>query len=51
LCHGLTFCDPAQAITYNTTTNMFIDNASNCTNAFLEWLHCPPDVATIVNML
>jgi hypothetical protein len=51
LCHGLTFCDPAQAINYKTTTNMFIDNASNCTNAFLEWLYCPPNVVTIVNML
>jgi hypothetical protein len=30
---------------------MFLHDASNCANAFLEWLHSPPDVATIVNML
>jgi hypothetical protein len=51
LCHGLTFCDPAQSIAYETTTNMFIDDASNCTNSFLEWIHQPPDVANIVTML
>jgi hypothetical protein len=51
LCHGLTFCDPSQTHQYKTTTNMFIDDASNCTNEFVEWLHQTPHVSTIVSML
>jgi hypothetical protein len=42
LCHGLTFCDPSQTHQYMTTTNMFIDDASDCTNKFVDWLHQPP---------
>jgi hypothetical protein len=51
LCHGLTFSDPSQAHQYSTTTNMFIDDASNCTNAFLDWLYYPSELAEVVSML
>jgi hypothetical protein len=39
LCHELTFSDPSQAHPYSTTINMFIDDGSNCTDAFLDWLY------------
>jgi hypothetical protein len=39
LCHGLSFCNPSQSRHYTTTTDMFIDDASNCANNFLSWLH------------
>jgi hypothetical protein len=51
LCHRLTFSDPSQAHQYSTTTNMFIDDASNCTNASLSWLYYPPELAEVVSML
>jgi hypothetical protein len=48
LCYGLTFTDPAQQQQYTTTANMFVDDASNCTNNFLARLHSPPDLTDIV---
>jgi hypothetical protein len=51
LCHGLSFCNPSQSRRYTTTTKMFIDDASNCANNFLSWLHQQPDVADVVTML
>jgi hypothetical protein len=50
LCYGLNFTDPAQQEQYTTTVNMFVDDASNCTNKFLDWLHVPPDFTDIVVM-
>ena len=29
---------------------MFVDDASNGTNRFLDWLHEPPSLAELVNM-
>jgi hypothetical protein len=29
---------------------MFIDDASNCTNLFLDWLHVPPQLEEVVEM-
>jgi hypothetical protein len=49
--HGLTFSDPSQALQYTTTSNMFIDDASNCTNDFIAWLHQQPAAADVVTML
>jgi hypothetical protein len=51
LFHGLTFCNPSQHHQYSTTVKMFIDDASNCTNDFLSWLHAPPAAATVTEML
>jgi hypothetical protein len=51
LCNGLSFCNPSQSRQYTTTTNMFIDDASNCANNCLSWLHQQPDVADVVTML
>jgi hypothetical protein len=42
LCHGLQLCNPSQQPSYNTTTNMLVDDASNCTNRSVSWLHDPP---------
>jgi hypothetical protein len=36
LCHGLQFTDPAQSLEYTTTVSVFMDDASNSTNKFLE---------------
>jgi hypothetical protein len=41
LAHGVTLLDPAQSIPYASTVKMFIDDASNATGKFLEWLHDP----------
>jgi hypothetical protein len=41
-CHGLQLCNPSQQTVYTTTTNMFVDDASNCTNRVVSWLHYPP---------
>jgi hypothetical protein len=52
LCHGLTFCHPSQEHQCKTMTNMFIDDASNCVHNFVaSWLHCPPDMSTVLGML
>jgi hypothetical protein len=51
LCHGLSFCNPSQSVQYTTTTNMFIDDASNCANNFLAWLHQTPALHDVVAML
>jgi hypothetical protein len=51
LCHGLQFSDPSQQTLYTTTTNIFVDDASNCTNNFVAWLHHPPNLGEIVEML
>jgi hypothetical protein len=51
LCHGLTFCDPSQQQPYFTTVKKFIDDASNCTNDFLAWLHESPTTTTVAYML
>jgi hypothetical protein len=50
LCHGLQFTDPAQSLEYTATASMFVDDASNSTNKFLEWLQEPPDLTTLVEM-
>jgi hypothetical protein len=50
LCNGLQFTDPAQQLHYTATVKMFIDDASNCTNHFLGWLHEPPKLEAIVEM-
>ena len=51
LCYGYSLTDPQQRHHYATTVNMFIDDASNCTNDFLRWLHPPPTKETVVQML
>jgi hypothetical protein len=58
LCHGLSFCNPSQSLhnpsqslQYTTTTNMFINDASNCANDFLSWLHQTPALHDVVDML
>jgi hypothetical protein len=50
LCHGLQFTDPAQSLEYTATVSMFMDNASNSTNKFLEWLSIPLDWTELVEM-
>jgi hypothetical protein len=50
LCHGMTFTDPAQKLQYDATVKMFVDDASNGTNRFIEWLHEPPTIDTVVEM-
>jgi hypothetical protein len=48
--HGLQFSDPSQQLSYTSTVQMFVDDASNGTNTFLTWLHEPPplnEVATL----
>jgi hypothetical protein len=50
LCNGLQLTDPAQQLHYTATVKMFIDDASNCTNQFLGWLHEPPQLEEIVEM-
>jgi hypothetical protein len=50
LCNGLHFTDPGQQLQYTSTVNMFVDDASNCTNLFLDWLHAPPQLAEVVEM-
>ena len=49
--HGVHFCDPAQHLQYLSTVNMFIDDASNASNAFLSWLHTPPRDFEVVELL
>jgi hypothetical protein len=49
--HGLTFSDPSQDLQYKTTSNIFIDDASNYTNDFIDWLHQKPDAADVATML
>jgi hypothetical protein len=51
LCHGLRLCNPSQQTVYTTTTNMFVDDASSCTNWFVSWLHEPPALEEIAKML
>jgi hypothetical protein len=51
LCHGISFSDPLQLIQYISTVSMFIDDASNAMNSFLQWLHEPPDDSLVVTML
>jgi hypothetical protein len=51
LFHGLKFSDPSQQTWYATATNMFIDDASNCANSFVNWLHTPPARNNIAEML
>jgi hypothetical protein len=50
LCNGLQFTDPAQSLEYTATVSMFMDDASNSTNKFLEWLQVPPDLTELVEM-
>jgi hypothetical protein len=50
LCHGLQFTDPSQSLEYTAAVSMFMDNASNITNKFLEWLQVPPDLTELVAM-
>jgi hypothetical protein len=50
LCNGLHFTDPGQQLQYASSVNMFVDDASNCTNLFLDWLHEPPHVEDVVEM-
>jgi hypothetical protein len=50
LCHRLQFTDPAQSLEYTATVSMFVDDASNSTNKFREWLQDPPDLTTLVEM-
>jgi hypothetical protein len=50
LCHGMTFTDPAQKLQYDATVKMFVDDASNGTNRFIEWLHEPPNIDTVVEL-
>jgi hypothetical protein len=42
LCHDLHFTDLSQALQYTATVKMFVDDASNYTNSFLEWLYMKP---------
>jgi hypothetical protein len=49
--YGLTFSDSSQHLQYKMTSNMFIDDASNCTNDFIAWLHRQPDAVNVVAML
>jgi hypothetical protein len=39
LCHRLNFTDPSQQLQYTATVSMFVDDASNGTNRFVDWLH------------
>jgi hypothetical protein len=47
----LQFTDPHQQLQYSSTVNMFVDDASNCMNHFLEWLHEPPSLEDPVEMI
>jgi hypothetical protein len=51
LCHGLQLCNPSQQTVYTTTTNMFVDDVSNYTNRFVSWLHEPPALEEIAEVL
>ena len=51
LCHGLSFCNPSQDIHYTAVVKMFIDDATNSTNRFKDWLHSPPSADTLLQML
>jgi hypothetical protein len=51
LCHGISFTDPTQATHYKSTVSMYIDDASNATNAFLRWLHEPLTDDVVSSML
>jgi hypothetical protein len=50
LCHGLQFTDPAQQLQYQATVSMFVDDASNGTNRFIDWLHETPSLPELVEM-
>jgi hypothetical protein len=51
LSHGLTMYDPSQRIQHQSTVKMFIDDASNATGKFLEWLHAPPQANELCDMI
>jgi hypothetical protein len=51
LAHGTTFLNPAQTIQYTSTVKMFIDDASNVTGKFLQWLHLPPTAQEVLDLL
>jgi hypothetical protein len=50
LCHGLQFTDPAQQLQYQATISIFVDDASNGTNRFIDWLHKLPSLPDLVKM-
>jgi hypothetical protein len=49
--HGSTFCDPAQSTFVKTISKMFIDDASNFVNNFLQGLHFPTDQIDLTRLL
>jgi hypothetical protein len=51
LAHVTTFLDPAQMIQYTSTVNIFIDDASNATGKFLQWLDQPPTAQEVTDLL
>jgi hypothetical protein len=50
LCNGIQFTDPTQQLQYEAVVSMFMDDASNGTNSFEEWLYEPPDISELVEM-
>jgi hypothetical protein len=51
LCNRLQFTSPDQQLQYTLRVDMFVDDASNCTNHFLEWLHEPPSLEEALKMI
>jgi hypothetical protein len=51
LSSGLVVSDPAQWIQHQSTVKMFVDDASNATGRFLDWLHTQPDADELCAML
>jgi hypothetical protein len=49
--HGSTFCDPPQSIFYAAISKMFIDDASNFVNNFVQWLHTSADQGDVTALL
>ena len=49
--HGSTFCDPLQTKFAKTISKMFIDDASNYVNNFLQGLHFPTDQIDLTALL
>jgi hypothetical protein len=51
LCHRLNFSDPSQQLQYTATVSMFVDDVSNGKKSFLDWLHEPPYLDELVEIL